>query len=130
MVRETTSKHNYAPVDDFVVKITEKLKRAATTSNFAKCSKGSSIEEIYEKLTKYAVENELTKMIDGVEYCMIPTADFKAWVSDEVEGFASLKLINSFEMMGLMKHNSGRKDYKRNADDVASTGSKSWVGFL
>lgn len=112
-----------------VVKITEKLKKAATTSNFAKCSKCCSIEEIYEQLTKYAVENELIKMIDGVEYCMIPTADFKAWVNEEVEGFAPLKLINSFEMMGLMKHNTGRKDYKRNADDVRCYCIKKMVGL-
>ena len=98
------------------VKITEKLKKVATTSNFAKCCAGCSIEDIHMQLTEYAVENKLIETIDGVEYCMIPSADFKEWVRNEVEGFQPLNLFDSFKMLDLVKHNSGRNDYKRKAD--------------
>lgn len=99
-----------------VKNITEQLRRDANTSNFAKCHTGNSIEEIHAQLTEYAVENNLIETLGNVEYCMIPTSDFRNWVKEELEGVTSLKLLDSFEMLGLMKHNSGRRDYKRKAD--------------
>ena len=116
--------YNYGFTKSEIDELTERLKKELPSLTKKATAVKLPFTEIYKGITAYADQEE-DCLIEGRD-CLVEVHKFQNWFETEDTGWKYLDFLRTLRMLGLLKNNNGRLDYRRKSDGIRYYRFRRW----